>query len=67
MPADPLRTPNDGRTPSWRLGMLVGVALLGGCGYAVLRWPQIIIWAVAGTLFVVGAFLVLSALFARGR
>jgi len=47
--------------------MLVGAALLGGCGYAVLRWPQIIIWAVAGTLFVVGAFLVLSALFARGR
>ncbi len=57
----------DGRTLGWRLGMLVGAAVLGGIGYAVLRWPQIIVWCVAGAFFAVGAFFALSALLARGR
>ncbi|MDJ0521106.1 MAG: hypothetical protein QNJ90_03425 [Planctomycetota bacterium] len=67
MSTSPPLVPRDGRSPGWRLGMLVGGAVLGGIGYAILRWPQIIVWAVAGAFFAVGAVLVLSAAFARGR
>jgi len=67
MADDPPLIPNDGRTPGWRAGMLFGAALLCGIGKAVLRWPQIIVWAIAGVFFVVAILLLLSALFARGR
>jgi len=59
--------PRDGRTPRWRAGMLLGAGALGAIGYAVIRWPQIIVWAVAGVFFLLGAILALSAVFARGR
>ena len=59
--------PPDGRSLGWRLGMLLGAALLGGAGYAVLRWPQVLQWTVAGILFLLGAVLALSGLLARGR
>ena len=67
MAEEPILIPNDGRTPGWRLGMLAGAALLGGVGYAVLRWPQLIVWAVAGAFFTLGAVLACSPLLARGR
>jgi len=63
----PATTPQDGRTPGWRLGMLAAAALLGGGGYAILRWPQIIVWCVAGVFFALALFLAASALLARGR
>ena len=59
--------PPDGRPLSWRVGMLLGAALLGGAGYAILRWPQIIEWCVSGVFFALAAFLTVSALLARGR
>ena len=62
----PPMIPRDGRSSGWRLGMLAGAALLGGVGYAVLRWPEIIVWCIAGTFFALGALLACSALFARG-
>jgi hypothetical protein len=58
--------PRDGRGGGWRLGMLLGAAVLGGIGYAVLRRPQIIVWCVAGAFFALGALLAVSALLARG-
>ncbi len=67
MSDEPILIPNDGRTAGWRLGMLAGGALLGGIGYAVLRWPQLIVWCVAGAFFALGALVALSAIFARGR
>lgn len=66
MDAPPPMIPRDGRGAGWRLGMLLGAAVLGGIGYAVLRRPQIIVWCVAGAFFVLGALLAVSALFARG-
>jgi hypothetical protein len=59
--------PPDGRPLSWRVGMLTGAALLGGVGYAVLRWPQIIQWSISAVFFALAALLAVSALLARGR
>ncbi len=60
-------TPQDGRGAGWRMGMLTGAALLAGAGYAVLRWPQIIVYCVAAAAFGLAGFLAISALLARGR
>ena len=60
-------TPQDGRSAAWRMGMLTCAALLGGAGYAVLRWPQIIVYCVAAAAFGVAGFLAVSAVLARGR
>ncbi len=54
-----------GRGGRWRFAMLVFGLCLGGAGAAILVWPQLIIWALAGTFMLVGLFFVLSALLAR--
>lgn len=66
MSTPPPMIPRDGRGSGWRIGMLLAAVVLGGVGYAVLRWPQLIVWCVAGAFFVLGALLALSALFAKG-
>ena len=50
----------------WRTGMVLGGALIGGYGAALLIWPQILLWTVAGIFLAVGALFVLSAVLARG-
>ena len=67
MAQPPTLLPRDGRTLGWRLGMLLGAGFLGGIGYAVVRWPQLLVWAVAGVFFALAAVLALSAMLARGR
>ncbi len=56
-----------GRSVRWRIGMLLGGALVGGAGVALFVWPQILIWLLSGALVALGALLVLSGVFARGR
>ena len=56
-----------GRSPRWRLGMIVGGAALGGAGVALYLYPQLLIWLLSGSLVVLGAVLVLSGICARGR
>jgi hypothetical protein len=46
--------------------MIVGGALFAGFGVAVLLWPRLLAWLVAGSSLALGAFLVASALLARG-
>lgn len=55
-----------GRTPSWRLSMLIAGLVLAGIGVAILLWPWLIVWAIAGVFLLLGAFCLLSALLARG-
>ena len=55
-----------GRSVGWRLGMLGGGLLLAGAGVALYVWPQLLTLAVSGILALVGLFLVVSALLARG-
>lgn len=56
-----------GRSPNWRLGMIVGGSLIAGAGVALYVWPWLLIWLVSGTLVALGAVLVLSGFCARGR
>ena len=56
-----------GRSPRWRLGMVVGGGALAGAGVALYLYPQILIWLLSGSLVLLGAVLVLSGICARGR
>ena len=55
-----------GRSPGWRVGMLVAAALSTSAGLALLLWPWLLIWLLSGVFFLVALFLALSALLARG-
>ncbi|MDF1700970.1 MAG: hypothetical protein P1V36_07410 [Planctomycetota bacterium] len=56
-----------GRSLRWRLGMIVGGALVGGAGVALYLHPPILIWLLSGALVAGGALLILSGICARGR
>jgi hypothetical protein len=47
--------------------MLVAGLVLGGAAVALVAWPRLLAWAVAGALALVALLLVASALLARGR
>jgi hypothetical protein len=66
---DPSPTPrtSDGRSLGWRVRTAAFGAILGGAGWAVVRWPQAIVWAVGGVLGALGLLLVVSAVAAKGR
>ncbi len=55
-----------GRSPGWRIGMLIGAAVCTAAGLALLLWPWLLIWTLSGALFLLALFLALSALLARG-
>ena len=55
-----------GRSAGWRLGMAVAGGLVAGAGVALFLWPWLLIWLLSGLLVLVGLFLVVSALAARG-
>ena len=47
--------------------MLLGGAVFLAAGGAIIWWPQSIAWIAGGALGLVGAFLVVSAIAAKGR
>ena len=55
-----------GRSPGWRIGMLIGAAVCAAAGLALLLWPWLLIWMLSGILFLASLFLALSAFLARG-
>ena len=57
--------PAGGRSLRWRLGMLVGGAVLGGYAVALVQWPQLLGWTVAVGIGLVGLMCVISAVFAK--
>ena len=56
-----------GRSPRWRVGMIVGGTAIAGAGVALYLYPQILIWLLSGSLVLLGAVLALSGICARGR
>ena len=67
MPDGPHQWEKGGRSAQWRAGMLVGGLLLAGYGAALVYWPWLLGWTVAGVFGLGGLICVVSALFARGR
>ena len=57
----------DGRSLGWRLGMALCGLLLAGYGAALVQWPQLLGWTVAGGFGLLGLILVLSAVFAKPK
>ncbi|MEO5726229.1 MAG: hypothetical protein ABI134_19795 [Byssovorax sp.] len=60
VPRDP------GRSLAWRAGTTVAGLGFVAAGVAVILWPAIVAYAVGGAIALLGAFLVVSALAARG-
>jgi len=54
-----------GRSLPWRIRMFVAGLLAIGVGVCVYVWPQILIWAVAGSFVVIGVGFLISGLSAR--
>lgn len=58
---------SDGRSLRWRAGIgLAGLSLLAA-GLGLVVWPMALVYAFAGVLGLLGAFLLVSAVAARGR
>lgn len=71
-PGAPLTSPpaaprDPGRSLRWRAVTALAGALVAGAGLAVILWPAILAYAVGGAIAVVGVFLVVTAIAARGR
>ena len=55
-----------GRSPRWRIGMIVGGLVVAGAGVALFLHPPLLIWILSGALVLLGGVLVASGLAARG-
>ena len=59
--------PTGGRRLGWRAAMLLGGLALCGYATALVLWPWILGWSVAGACALLGLICVASALLARGE
>jgi hypothetical protein len=58
--------PTGGRGLRWRLGMILGGALLCGYAIALIYWPVLLGWTLAAGFAGLGALFVASGFLARG-
>ncbi len=67
-PISPPVGPRDpGRSLRWRAGTALSGALVAAAGLSVILWPAILTYAVGGSIALVGLFLLVTAVAARGR